>query len=290
MNKLKVAIFGAGYVGNYLYNTLQRNPDIGEVSLIKRSYLDYTLEENVQDFLFKNNITTVINASGFTGRPNVDACEDEKANTFKMNVALPAMLAGICTNNMLDLHHISSGCIYSGYDVPYTEEHVPDFGLENPTSSWYSKTKHMAEICLKDYLEHVKIYRIRMPFCSEGKDRNYLTKLRNYPNLLDAVNSKTHIPGFCEIVNNIISDSSNFRESFTLNVCNPNPLSTKEIVDIYNKHGKGRADWKFIPYEELPIKAQRSNCVMDTSKLSDMGFKFADEAEAMEQCLSEIVF
>lgn len=290
MNKHNVAIFGAGYVGNYLYKTLYKNEKIDEVFLVSRKYLDYTFEENVTNYIFQNNITTIVNASGFTGRPNVDACEEEPENTFKMNVALPAMLAGICINNDIDFHHISSGCIYSGYEVPYNEDHIPDFGVSNPISSWYSKTKHMAELCLQDYLDYVKIYRIRMPFCSEATDRNYLTKLRNYGNLLDAVNSKTHIPSFCEIVSQIISDFEYRNQSFKLNICNPNPLSTKNIVDIYKKYNKNRDDWKFIEYDELPIKAQRSNCVMDTSKLFDLGFKYDDEEVAMDKCLKEIVF
>ena len=278
-----VAIFGGGYVGSNLFKELQKSYKL-ESFLIDRKKIDYTSERALREFFEACEPDFVVNCVGFTGRPNVDACELNKEETYKLNVQLPILMAKLCEEYRASLYHISSGCIYSGYDFPYSETHIPDFGSFSDKSSFYSKTKHAAELALSQF-SNVKTFRIRMPFCGEHTDRNYLLKIRKYDNLLNEVNSKTHIPGFVEILRKLLETNGERLPKYTLNICNPNPLRTDQIVEIYRKHNYDNPNWKFISYDELPIKANRSNCVMDCSKLKEFGIEFQTEEEAITKSI-----
>lgn len=278
-----VAVFGGGYVGSNLFKELQKSYKL-ESFLIDRKKLDYTNERSLREFFEACEPDFVVNCVGFTGRPNVDACEVNREATYKLNVQLPILLAKLCEEYRASLYHISSGCIYSGYNFQYNEDHVPDFGVFSDKSSFYSMTKHAAELALAQF-NNVKIFRIRMPFCGEHTDRNYLLKIRKYNNLLNEVNSKTYIPGFVEILKNLLETNNERPTNYTLNVCNSNPLRTDQVVEIYRKHNFDNPDWKFISYDELPIKANRSNCIMDCSKLKSFGIDFISEEEAITKSI-----
>lgn len=283
MNTPGVAVFGGGYVGSNLFKELQKSYKL-ESFLIDRKKLDYTNERSLREFFEACEPDYVVNCVGFTGRPNVDACEVNRESTYELNVQLPILLAKLCEEYRASLYHISSGCIYSGYNVPYNEEHVPDFGVFSDKSSFYSMTKHAAELALAQF-NNVKIFRIRMPFCGEHTDRNYLLKIRKYNNLLNEVNSKTYIPGFVEILKKLLETNNERPTNYTLNVCNSNPLRTDQVVEIYRKYNFDNPDWKFISYDELPIKANRSNCIMDCSKLKSFGIDFISEEEAITKSI-----
>ena len=59
-----------------------------------------------EDFVYKLSeslkigFDVVINASGYTGRPNVDACEDNKDDTWYYNVTVPGIIADTCMEHM----------------------------------------------------------------------------------------------------------------------------------------------------------------------------------------------
>jgi len=221
MHKPGVAIFGGGYVGSNLYNELQKSTKL-ESFLINKEKLDYTKESKLREFFESCEPNFVVNCVGFTGRPNVDACELNKEETYKLNVQLPILMAKLCEEYRASLFHVSSGCIYSGYNKPYTEDDVPDFGVFNDQSSFYSKTKHAAELALQNY---------------------------------------------------------------TLNICNPEPLYTQQIVEIYKEHNFANSSWSYIPYDQMPIKANRSNCIMSVNKMKDFGLVMDDERTAITKSL-----
>ena len=79
-----------------------------------------------------------VNCSGYTGKPNVDACEDEKWKCWEYNVTAPVRTAETLNLFRIPVIHISSGCIYEG-DEFFTEDHMPNFGLYTDHSSFYSK-------------------------------------------------------------------------------------------------------------------------------------------------------
>ena len=74
--------------------------------------------------------TVIINAAGYTGSPNVDACEQYKQETIDGNVVFPLQLES--ANPSTPIVHITSGCVYTGYKPGgWTEEDAPNFNFNN---------------------------------------------------------------------------------------------------------------------------------------------------------------
>jgi dTDP-4-dehydrorhamnose reductase len=278
----KVLILGDGYVGRNLFRYTKDTQDV-EYQIHSRSTLDYTNISLLNKYIINNDITHVVNCFGFTGRPNVDECESRKEECWKLNVTLPLQISNLCQIRCVSYIHISSGCIYSGYDKQYTEEDKPNFGLFDE-SSFYSKSKHAFETMNQFGV----VIRVRMPFCNELVDRSYLTKILKYDNLIDYTNSKTYIPDLCEFVKYIINNKTHYTSIGTINFVNPGALSTTEVVDLLKDKNKVNPNWKFVDVKDLNLKAPRSNCVLSIDKLQTLfpDFSILTEKEAIEKALS----
>ena len=59
----------------------------------------------------------LVNCAGYTGKPNVDACEKHQADTLLGNVSLPQTLAQAWEVANVPWGHVSSGCIYAGAKI-----------------------------------------------------------------------------------------------------------------------------------------------------------------------------
>ena len=297
----KIIVLGNGYIGKQVYRHLTTTITDCDVKLLnsyeynKPAVLRQTLFKNLKTELHSpgtnelNSQKWLVNCVGYTGKPNVDACEKDKQNCWDLNVTFPTLLANECAKYNVKVINISSGCIYDDIDkssISFAEEDEPNFGIENGNSSWYSKTKHAAELCLAAYL-NVYTLRIRMPVCNDfNSGKNYLTKLLKYNNLLQEVNSKTIIEDLTTVVGKII-----YRQDIPTglyNCVNPDPLDTKEVTNILDKYGMWNPNWKFINYEELKehITANRSNCILSTEKSKEVGIEFPTERESLHRILS----
>ena len=287
----KVIVLGNGYIGKKLYSYLTSTmTDFDVVTMSKYHYSDPALlnQDLVNSLKPEFNFCEqkwLINCVGYTGKPNVDACESNKQTCWDLNVTFPTILADFCLQSNIKVINISSGCIYDGTKI-YSEEDDPNFGISNGDSSWYSKTKHAAELCLSAY-PNVYTLRIRMPICNDfNSGKNYLAKLLKYNNLLQETNSKTVIEDLAHVVNRLI----NIRTVPTgiYNCVNPEPLSTKEVTEILDKHGLWNPHWKFINYEQLKdhIIANRSNCVLAVDKSVEYGLQFPCERESLNRILA----
>ena len=140
--------------------------------------------QSVEVLLDSMKPTFVINCAGFTGKPNVDACEDNQNATTEGNVNTVFNLVQICDNLNIPWGHVSSGCIYNGYEKDYTEEDKPNFCFDSQPCSFYSGTKAEAEkILTSSCLQpgyNCYVWRLRIPFNEDDNPRNYLTKLQKY--------------------------------------------------------------------------------------------------------------
>lgn len=98
--------------------------------------------ESVVAEIEKFKPTHVLNAAGVTGRPNVDWCEDHKAETVRTNVVGCLNVADICAEK--GIHHLlyATGCIFEYDDAHpiggpgFLETDTPNFH-----KSYYSHTK-----------------------------------------------------------------------------------------------------------------------------------------------------
>jgi len=270
---MNVLILGKGFVGNAL------KKEMPDAFIVSKQELNYFDEMTLISYLCEKRIKLVINCSGYTGNPNVDACENDKENCYKQNVELVRSLQRSCVG--VKIIHVSSGCIYDGYEKVFTEEDTPNFGMFSDKSSFYSKTKHIAETIISKTLDDIAVVRLRIPFDYVSSRKNYFNKLLNYNNLIDFRNSKTDLRYLCRFIHKL---ADNFTPGI-FNAVHSNALTTQQVLDIMVEYDLYNPNWKIVDYKDIPIKANRSNCVLSNQKAKNWGFDFGDEEVAIREAL-----
>jgi dTDP-4-dehydrorhamnose reductase len=277
---------GSGYVGSAYQALLQRKGLA--FRNIRRAEFDYTNRAALTDLLKREKPTFLINAAGYTGKPNVDACELHKAECLMGNAVLPGTVASACADAGVPWGHVSSGCIYSGArpdGTGFTETDTPNFTFRTNHCSFYSGTKALGEEVLAG-MPNVYLWRLRIPFNQVDNPRNYLTKLMRYEFLLDAANSISQLDEFVAATLACWEKRVPFG---TYNVTNPGQVTTREVVGLIQRTGVSRKDFKFFTDEaefmRTTAKTPRSNCVMNSSKLAATGIKLTEVHEAVERDL-----
>ena len=281
-----VILGGSGYVGR----AYQRFFDREEIPhrVVAREELDYSDPERLASGLRYFGATFLINAAGYTGKPNVDACEDHKADCLFGNAVLPGRIREACEIIGLPWGHVSSGCIFTGAKPGgggFTEEDEPNFSFHRPPCSFYSGTKALGEEILVG-AEACYIWRLRIPFNEVDEPRNYLTKLMRYTRLLDAQNSLSQLDEFVRASWQLWRLQAPFG---TYNVTNPGVVTAREIVALIQRTGVCRKSFDFFADEaefmRMAARTPRSNCVLDSSKLARAGVVMTEVHEAIEIAL-----
>jgi dTDP-4-dehydrorhamnose reductase len=277
---------GSGYVG-HAYQALFRRMGVPYRSL-KRSEVDYTELGNLRAALESGRPSFLINAAGYTGKPNVDACELHKAECLCGNSVLPGVIAQACEEARVPWGHVSSGCIYNGSgprENGFTELDAPNFTFRSNHCSFYSGTKGLGEELLAG-CPNVFIWRLRIPFNGLDNSRNYLTKLMRYERLLDVTNSISELDEFAAATFACWTRRVPFG---IYNVTNPGRVTTREVVELIRRSGVCNKDFEYFADEDefmrLAAKAPRSNCVLDSSKLAGLGIALTPVHEAIERDL-----
>lgn len=275
-----IVILGEGFVGKNLAKHFE-DKNI-PYNIFSKQRFDYTNSREFHNYIqnTKSDIKCIINASGYTGVPNVDACEDNKELCWNLNVGYPLQVLQTCTHFNIPVVHIGSGCIYSGYDKDYTEQDEPNFGANSNVSSYYSKCKDWFEIMSRRHTCHV--LRIRIPFSSENTPKNYFSKLLKYNNLINETNSVTSIADFNVFVEKFVSKIYEMPYGF-YNVVNTQPVRAEQVVDIMKEFGLKNPNWKYIDVKNLDTKANRSNCVLSTEKIKSFGLELPNTIESLRR-------
>lgn len=308
-----ILILGAsGYIGEAFVAELKRRKTA--FLPLSRKEADYTRFDKLLEFLQTNKPSFVINAAGYTGKPNVDACELDKAGTLAGNALLPQTIAHACAAAKIPWGHISSGCIFSGAKIKengklrtekdltqpalrrlvettpaaihgFTETDTPNFSFRDLPCSFYSGSKALGEEAMRD-IGQSYIWRLRIPFDEFDNPRNYLSKVQRYAKVYDNVNSISHRADFAKAC----LDIWELRAPFGIyNVTNPGFVTTRQVIDQIEKHLKPARKFEFWASDEefyrVAAKTPRSNCVMDISKLLATGVKVRAVGEAIEDSL-----
>src|SRR5205823_29259 len=115
---MKIVIVGSG---GRLGAALQREyREKFEVTGFDHAQLDLGNFEQVKAKLFPLDFDVLINAAAFT---NVDLCETERDQAFRINAEAPRVLAEICREKNAKLIHFSTDYVFDGEKrKPYTEE------------------------------------------------------------------------------------------------------------------------------------------------------------------------
>ena len=119
-----------GYVGKKFSIFLKPKNTLISVG---RDTFDYYDKRLLGNFITQNQISFVINAAGFTGKPNVDACELAKYECLQGNAVLPGIIREVCEDLKIRWGHVSSGCIYSGRRSDgkgWREDDKPNFFIQ----------------------------------------------------------------------------------------------------------------------------------------------------------------
>src|SRR5712664_3875077 len=134
-----ILLLGAtGYIGEAFARELERRKE--SFAVLSRKTVDYSRFEELLKYLCSEKPEFVINAAGYTGKPNVDACETAKADTLQGNTLLPQTIAQACAAADVPWGHVSSGCIYAGAGIMENGRRRIEKDLTQP------RLKQLAEI------------------------------------------------------------------------------------------------------------------------------------------------
>ena len=278
-----VLLGGQGYVGTAFQNHLasQNTPYVA----VSRKTVDYSDRDTLISFLKERNASFVINAAGFTGRPNVDACELQKTACLAGNAVLPGIIRDACEHLDLPWGHVSSGCIYTEAKPDgrgFSESDAPNFSFRQNNCSFYSGSKALGEEVLAD-AEKCYVWRLRIPFDEFDSPRNYITKMMRYDRLLNARNSLSQLTEFAAACVACRTKEVDFG---IYNLTNPGAVTTQDVVQLIQKHGLINKQFSFFETEDefmkVAAKTPRSNCVLDTSKAENAGIQMTPVEEALE--------
>lgn len=278
---------GSGYIGRAFQTFLEKE----KISFrnIARKDVDYYDKTKLAKLIRETKATFLINAAGYTGKPNVDACETNKTDTLLGNAILPGIIREVCESVKLPWGHVSSGCIYTGRRPDgngFTEVDPPNFSFRTNNCSFYSGAKALGEEVLEG-AENCYVWRLRIPFNHIDSPRNYLTKLLKYEYLLEAENSISHLNDF---VNACIASWQKRIPSGIYNITNPGSVTTKEVVELIRENLAPDHNFKFFKNEDefmqKAAQTPRSNCVLDNSKIIEAGIELRPVREAIIDSLS----
>ncbi|MDP2691962.1 MAG: sugar nucleotide-binding protein [Candidatus Gracilibacteria bacterium] len=291
---MKLVLLGhTGYVGAWILRYFSEQGH--DVQTIRTDVADLS---QVRDALKEVHDSVVINATGKTGRPNVDWCEDHRLETAKVNIDGAINVCEVASGQGNYVVQIGSGCIFetkkrgseetrkrgkeetrkrgneetgergnengeSRKIYAYTEEDEPNF-----FGSYYSQTKAVAEGALKE-ISNVCVLRIRMPLQGSPNPKNLLDKLLQYDKILSVPNSVTIMEDFMPFLERVIDK----RPVGVLNAVNPGVYEHRDLLELYREIVDPSRSFEYIGLEEFEgmTKAKRSNCVLSTKKGEEMG-------------------
>lgn len=308
-----ILLLGAtGYLGQAFARELRRR---GECFIpLSRSAFDYTRFDLLFDYVRRIRPELVINAAGFSGRPNMDACEVDRMRTFKANTLLPQTVARVCSITNTPLGHVSSGCIYTGAKVilkgevrletdlsrpelrhlfekhpeafvGFSELDEPNFSFRSSACSFLAGTKALAEESLKN-CSLAYCWRHRIPFNEIDSPCNLLTKLQTYPRVYDHITSLSHLDDYVRACLDLVEMKAPYG---IYNVVNSGATSTRHLVELIRKNLKRSRKFQFWASESefysSGAKAPRSVCVLDNSKLLRAGVRIRSLSNALSDAL-----
>ena len=313
-----IFLLGAsGYIGQAFASELSSRKI--PFTSISRRQIDYTNFRALRAALQQEKPEFVINAAGFTGKPNVDACENQRGETVAGNVSLAQTVAQACDAAGVRLGFVSSGCIYTGAKVRrecgtwavedrlteplvsellanrsdrvagFSETDEPNFCFTHNNCSFYSGTKALAEEVMAGFPDFY-VWRLRIPFDEFDGHRNYLSKVQRYAKVYQNWNSVSHRRDF---VAACLDTWLQKIPGGVYNVVNPGYISTREVVEKIRKLLK--PDWKAQFWQSddefyrFGAVTPRSNCILDTNKILKAGIKIRPVAEALAEALDRWV-
>ena len=241
---MKVLLIGHGWVATKMAAALR------EHTVIRRTH--ETAIAYLQGIEPRTVLNWVVNCAGYTGVPNVDNCEEEKALTIEANTVFPLRLLAQCEKWKDRLFHFSSGCIFRG--GIFDEQSQPNF-----YGSIYSASKLASDVAMS---RDAVVARIRMPFDGGWGAKNLLTKLEKYARngkILDGFNSISFLDEMCEHAVKLMEDGA---DNGVYHLVNQGAIWTHEIMKMLGVENV--TYWDRSEFAKAHA-APRSECVLNTA-------------------------
>jgi len=282
----KILLLGAsGYIGGAFKAAMEkRNFQTLAPSRAQINYCNFkVLRQYIREL---GGIAFLINAAGFTGKPNVEQCEVRREETLQGNLLLPQMLSHLASVENFRWLQIGTGCIYNGDNGGngFTEDDEPNFSFKYNNCSFYSGVKAVAEAFLRED-PRCYVARLRIPFDENDGPRNYITKLLTYPKTYDNINSITHIGDFVRTCLDLYEMDC---PTGIYNITNEGGISTREVVQMIQEILNPDQEFKYFADDKefyRVAKAPRSNCILDTKKLTSLGLAIRPVRDALREAL-----
>lgn len=277
---------GNGYVGSAIQKNLTGRGL--PFTVASRASSDYSNPNVLVKMLRELRPAFLINAAGYTGKPNVDACEIHRTECLDGNAVLPGVIREVCEQTQTPWGHVSSGCIFTGAKPDgsgFSENDAPNFSFRQNNCSFYSGCKALGEEVL-DGAENCFIWRLRIPFNNINSARNYISKMMRYDRLLMATNSLSQLDEFADAC---VASWIQRVPFGTYNLTNPGSVTTRDVVRLIQKHGLSNRDFQFFESDDqfmkLAARTPRSNCVLDSTKAIAAGLPLSPIDEALEKAM-----
>lgn len=281
-------IGASGFIGHAIAGHLQAAGL--RYRAVSRRDIDVYDPDSLARLITDSNAEFVINAAGHSGHPNVDACEQNKAECLSANAVLPGRIRLACERTEVPWGHVSSGCIFTGQRPDgggFRETDCPNFSFRSNNCSFYSGTKALGEEVLEGS-SRCYIWRVRIPFNHVNHPKNYLSKLLRYDRLLEATNSLSHLDEFAEAC----VDCWRLGVPYGIyHLTNGGCVQTSEVAGLIRRTIAPHRDFRYFEDEDefLRIAAQtpRSSCVLDNTKALAAGLRLSDVHDAIEASLRQ---
>jgi dTDP-4-dehydrorhamnose reductase len=261
----------------------------GKVSKIIRGENDVVFSHLAIEITDKNSIesalrnfpvgTVVINTAA---KINLEWCEENKDEAYRVNSLGPKNLGEVCKNMDLHLVHISSGCIFDGMETEYVYNET-----DKPSpASWYAKTKVEGDNFLFSCnYEKITVVRPRQLISPRPYQTNMITKFLNLGKgaFITSKNSLTCIEDMKDMIDHLISGN----HYGVYNLANGGYSSPYEIANRIKQKLNPGLEVSLSTYEDYlkSLKVKRVNTLLDISKLISTGYIPRQAEEAIDWCL-----
>ncbi len=271
----KILLLGStGFIGSHLKPALiEKDYEVFDPRIEVRNINDI---RKVSDEI---NPDVIINATGITGKPNVDWCENQPAETFGVNVAGSLNIATVAKETGAYMIQICSGCIYNGHPKEgYTEEDEPNY-----YGSLYSRSRVYSEKILKEF-NNVLQLRVRIPLLGKPHRKNLIDKLIMYPKMINIMNSCTVIEDFIPATIQLME----MKQTGVFNMTNIGAMDHKGIMTLYKEVVDPSFEINLMDEEEqAKLCERRSNCYLNTDKRENLGVSMPKLEESLRRILED---
>lgn len=250
---MKVLITGSkGQLGNELEKILASGiSELGEIPILYKNTfvegidvgeLDITQQDAVFAYVGRLKPDLIINCAAYT---NVDGCETNPDDAFKVNALGARNLARAAENIGAKLIHVSTDYVFAGNgSQPYKEADVCD------PQSVYGTTKYLGEQYVRDFCSRYFIVRTAWLYGYSGR------------NFVKTIMKAGRERGALKVVNDQVGNPTNAVD-LAHHILK---LAVTEEYGIYHCTGNGECSWydfasKIIEY--AGIKATVNPCLTD---------------------------